>query len=165
MGSETAQAGVMSYRMVQVILILAPVVLALPIGAYLRLRRHVYQAPEPVVSFRNLRWNSFLIVMGGVLMLRGAAGAFAYGQVAQLFGFILALEFFYVAYVNLWVAMSGQGLLIGMNFSPWRRFADYRWISEQHLELVSRTGRRYRLRVPTEVRPEAEEIVDQNILR
>jgi len=155
----------MPYRMVQVILILAPVVLALPIGAYLRLRRHIYQAPTPVVSFRNLRWNSLLIVMGGVFTLRGAAGAFAFGQMAQLFGFILAVEFFYVAYVNLLVTMSSQGLLIGMNYASWRRFANYRWISRQHLELVSHTGRRYRLRVPTDVMPEAEEIVDQNILK
>ena len=155
----------MSVRAVQAILLLAPLLLGLSIGAYFRLRQHVCHSPDPIAFFWHLRWNSGLVVIGGCVMLAGAAGAQALGTLAQVCGFILALEFFYVAYVNLQVIMSARGLLIGMNFLPWNRFAGFTWLSERDLELASRTRRRYRLRVPTHTRASVQEIVDLNILK
>lgn len=154
-----------SARIVEAVLILAPLALGLPIGAYLRLRRHIYRAPGPIVSFRNLRWNSFLIAMGGVFMVRGAGGAFSLGHVAQICGLVLALQFFYVAYVNLLVAMSSGGLLIGMRFCPWSRFSGHTWLRGEDLELVSHSRRRCRLRVPGHMRADVQKIVELNILK
>jgi hypothetical protein len=95
--------------LIQAILILAPLILAVSIEAHRRLRRHVYSSPEPIVLFRNFRWNSCLIVIGGIFLLRGATGTYALGRTAQICGWILALEFFYVAYVNLHMVMSARG--------------------------------------------------------
>ncbi len=156
---------VMPVGLIQAVLILAPLVLALSIGAHRRLRRHVFSSPEPIVFFRNFWWNFCLIVIGGVFLLRGAAGAYALGTVAQICGLILALEFFYVAYANLHMVMSARGLLMGMSFSPWRRFVGYTWLSDRNLELVSRSRRRYRLRVPASVKAHVQEILDLNILK
>ena len=156
---------VMPVGLIQAVLMLAPLVLALAIGAHRRLRRHVYASPEPIAFFRNFRWNSCLILIGSIFLLRGAAGAYALGRVAQVCGLILALEFFYVAYANLHMVMSAKGLLMGMSFSPWRRFAGYTWLSDHHLELRSRSHRRYRLRVPAHMKASVQEIVDLNILK
>ena len=150
---------------IQVVLILAPLLLGASIGAYHRLRRHVCRSPDLVTFFRNIRWDSCMIVLGGLLMLRGAVGSHTLGTVVQIFGLVLALEFFYVAYVNLRVSMSANGLLLGMNFSPWRRFAGYTWVSERDLELTSHTRCRYRFRVPARMRARVQEIVDLNILK
>ena len=155
----------MSVRAVQAVLILAPLLLGLSIGAYFRVRKHVTHSPDPIAVFWHLRWNSGLVLVGGCFMLTGAIGAQALGILAQVCGFILALEFFYVAYVNLHVVMSARGLLLGMNFLPWDRFAGYTWLSERDLELASRRRRRYGLRVPTHMRAYVQEIVDLNILK
>lgn len=155
----------MPVGLIQAVLILAPLVLALSIGAHSRLRRHVFSSPEPVVFFRNFRWNSCLIVIGGVFLLGGAAGAHTLGNVAQICGLILALEFFYVASTNLHMVMSARGLLMGMRFSPWSRFTGYAWLSDRDLELVSRSHRRYRLRVPAYVKAHVQEIVALNMLK
>ena len=155
----------MSERIIQIVLILAPMLLALSIGAYYRLRRHVYSSREPIAYFRHFRWNSFLIAVGGFYLSIGAARADAMGLIAQIFGFFLALEFFYVSYLNIQVVMSDKGLLMGMNYSPWNRFAGYHWISDRELELKGHSRRRYRLKVPEHVKTHVEEIVDLNILR
>lgn len=149
----------------QAVLIAAPLILGLSVAAHLRLRRHMYASPEPIASFRNFRWNSGLIAVGGVFLFREAAGVQGLGGLAQVCGFLLSLEFFYVAYANVQVVMSPRGLLLGMNFTPWRRFAGYAWLSEENLELRSRREKRYRLQVPEEMRAVVTKILDQNILR
>ena len=147
------------------ILVLAPVILGFSIFAHLRLLRLVRVGPEPIATFLTRRWNSALIVGGGAFLLREALLRSTAGSMAQICGVVLATEFLYVAYANLRVAMSSGGLLLGMSFSPWRRFAGYEWLDEGRLELRSRTGRRFRMRVPDRVRAQVQEIVDLNILR
>ena len=56
----------MSVRMMQIILVLAPLFLGLSIWAYFRLRRHVCDSPDPIVVFRRMRWNSLIIAFGGL---------------------------------------------------------------------------------------------------
>jgi hypothetical protein len=155
----------MPVRLIQIVLILAPLFLALSIWAYHRLRSHVQRAPNSISFFRKLRWDSGLILVGGLLLLKGAAGAAALGAVAQVCGFVLALEFFYVAYVNHRAVVSDRGLLLGMNYSPWQRFTGYTWRSDSHLEFASRSRRRYHLHVPEDLKPRVQEIVELNILQ
>ena len=162
---KNRMAEAMPVRLIQIVLILAPLFLALSIWAYHRLRGFVYHAPDSISFFRRPRWDSGLILVGGLLLLKGAGGASALGTVAQACGFILALEFFYVAYVNHRAVVSGKGLLLGMNFSPWQRFTGYTWRSDSHLELVSRPRRSYHLHVPEDLKPRVQEIVDLNILQ
>ena len=152
-------------RAVQIVLLLAPLVLAVPIVAYLRLRRHVRSGPGPVVSYRSFRWNSVLVLIDGVLTLKGAVDAFAVGPLTQACAFGLALEFFYVAYVNTSVSLSPRGILFGMTFAPWSRFTGHTWTSDRHLELLARSRRRYRLLVPEAWASDVREVVDQNILK
>ncbi len=45
----------------RVIAIAAPLLLALSIGTYVRIRRHFFSASEPTVAFRSFRWSSCLI--------------------------------------------------------------------------------------------------------
>jgi hypothetical protein len=145
------------------IVIAAPLLLALSIGAYLRIRRHLFAESEPIATFRNLRWNSFLIAAGGVFLLRGAQEAQGLGPTAQLCGFLLALEFFYVAFVNVQITMGDRGILVGMSYSPWPRFVGYDWPSDQMLELRTRSRRRYRFRVPAELKDRVAERVEDHI--
>lgn len=153
----------MSLRLIQAVLILAPLMLGLSILAYWRLRKHVSEV-EPVAVFLQHRWNALLVLIGGFALFRGAAISDGVGLVPQMFGFLLALEFFYIAYANIRVIMSGRGLLIGMRYMPWQRFSGYAWKTEHQLELTTRL-RRYRLRVPAQVKPKVQEIVDLYILK
>ena len=145
------------------IVIAAPLLLALSIGAYLRIRSHVYTESGPVAAFRSFRWNSCLIAAGGLFLIKGAAGAEGLGRVAQLCGFLLALEFLYVAYVNIQIAVGDRGILLGMSYSPWQRFVGHDWLSDQVLELRSRSRRRYRFRVPVDQKDRVNEVVEQNV--
>jgi hypothetical protein len=151
--------------LVHLILILAPLILGLSILAHRRLLRLVHAGTEPVVIFRIRRWNSAFIAAGAVFLVREALARSPSGSLAQICGLILAAEFIYVAYAHLRVSMGSGGLLLGMSFSPWRRFSGYEWLEDGCLELRSRSGRRFRIRVPGCVRPQVQEIVDLNILR
>jgi hypothetical protein len=151
--------------LVRLILILAPVILGLSILAHRRLLRMVHAGSEPVVAFRIRRWNSIFIAAGAVFLLREALARSPSGSLAQVCGLILAAQFVYVAWAHLRVSMSSGGLLLGMSFSPWRRFLGYEWLDDGCLALRSRSGRRFRIRVPDGVRPQVQEIVDLNILR
>lgn len=153
----------MSLWMIQTVLILAPLMLGLSIGAYWRLRRHVCDA-KPVAVFWQHRWNAVLILIGGLVLFRGAAISGGVGLVPQMFGFLLSLEFFYIAYANIRVIMSGRGFLMGMRFMPWQRFSGYAWKTDSQLELTTRF-RRYRLRVPAQLKAPVQEIVDLHILK
>ena len=115
----------MSLQLIQAMLILAPLLLGASIIAYWRLRQHVFGAQAPVVIFFQKRWNVLLIVMGGVVLFRGAAISDGVGVVPQAFGFLLSLEFFYIAYATIRVTMSARGLLMGMRYMPWQRFSGY----------------------------------------
>lgn len=147
----------------QVVLILAPLFLGRSIWAYFRLRIHVFHGPDPIAVFRHLRWNSLPIVFGGAFVLKAALEA--QGVLAQVAGLALALEFFYVGYVNLLVVMSARGILMGMRYAPWNRFAGYTWVTELDLELKARSSRTYRLKVPCGVKEDVQEIVELNILK
>ncbi len=149
----------------ETVLVLAPLILALSIGAHLRLRRHIRAASEPVVAFWNFRWNSGLIVLGGLFLFREAAVSQTLGSLVQVCGLVLAVEFFYVAYANLRVLMSTRGLLLGMSFSSWRRFSGSTWHSEETVELHARSRKRYQLRVPKHRKALVVEILNQNILQ
>ena len=150
--------------LVQAILVLAPVILGLSIVAHRRLVRLVHEGAGAVIGFRQLRWNSCFIAGGAVFLFREALMRSAAGSLAQVCGLILAAEFIYVAYANAMVYMSAGGLLLGMSFSPWRRFSGHEWAQEGRLELRSRTGRRFRVRVPEGLRAQVQETVDLNIL-
>ena len=103
--------------------------------------------------------------MGAAFLLREALFRSAVGSVSQICALVLASEFIYVAYANMGVWMSSGGLLLGMSFSPWRRFLGHEWLEDGRLELRSRSSRRFRLRVPDTVRSRVQKIVDLNILR
>ena len=149
--------------LIQVVLILAPLFLGLSLHAYLRVRRYVCDGAHPIAAFRQMRWNSCIIVSGAVFVLVGAVRA--HGILAQVSGALLALEFLCVAYANFQVVMSTRGVLIGMRFSPWVRFSGYDWRPDGRLQLNTRKGRRHDLRVPDQVKQDVQEIVDLNILR
>ena len=83
----------------------------------------------------------------------------------QVCGVVLAAEFLYVAYSNIFVSMSTKGVLIGMSFAPWQRFATHSWIEENNLELRTRSEKRYRFKIPDEVKTNVDELVNQNILK
>lgn len=153
----------MSLWMIQTVLVLAPLMLGLSIVAYWRLRRHVCGA-EPVAVFWQRRWNAVLVLIGGLVLFRGAAISDGVGLVPQMFGFLLSLEFFYIAYANIRVIMSERGFLMGMRYMPWQRFSGYSWKTDSQLELTTRL-RRYRLRVPALIKPKVQEIVDLHILK
>ena len=150
--------------MMQTVLVLAPLLLGASIAAYWRLRRLVSDSPAPVAVFLQMRWNALLIVMGGFVLFREAAHTHGLGEIPQLFGFFLSLEFFYIAYATIRVVMSARGILMGMRFMPWQRFSGYMWVTERDVELTSRR-RRYRFRVPVQVKSEVEIILDLNILK
>ncbi len=152
----------MSLFLIQAVLILAPLLLGASIVAYWRLRRHVSHAQAPVVIFLQKRWQVLLIVTGGIVLFRGAA--ISEGLVPQLFGFLLSLEFFYVAYATIRVTMSTRGLLVGTRYMPWQRFSGYVWLTERDLELVSQR-KRYRLRVPAQVKADVQKVLDLDILK
>lgn len=154
----------MSLWMIQAILILAPLMLGVSIGAYWRLRRLMYDSPEPIVIFLQKRWNALLIVTGGLALFRGAAISDGAGLVAQLFGFLLSLEFFYLAYVNIRITMSARGVLMGMRFLPWQHFTGYEWRNEREVQLIG-SRRKYRFRIPTQVKSDVQEVLDLNILK
>jgi hypothetical protein len=151
--------------LVQLILILAPTILGASILAHRRLRRMVYADGASVVTFWNRRWNSIFIAGGAAFLFSEALVRSAVGSLAQVCGLVLAVEFVYVAVAHLRVAMSSGGLLLGMSFSPWRRFSGYEWIAKGRLELRSRSGRRFRVRVPDRARQRVQQVVDLNILR
>jgi len=148
----------------QAVLILAPVMLGVSIGAYWRLRRLMYDSPEPIVIFLQKRWNALLIVTGGLVLFRGAAISYGVGLVAQIFGFLLALEFFYLAYVNIRVMMSARGVLMGMRFLPWQHFSSFEWRNERDLTLIS-SRKKYRFRIPVQVKEQVQEVLELNILK
>ncbi|MBT3601530.1 MAG: hypothetical protein HOE48_02690 [Candidatus Latescibacteria bacterium] len=150
--------------MMQAVLIVAPLLLGISITAYWRLRRMIQDSPKPIVLFLQKRWNVLLIVTGGLVLFRGAAISYGVGFVAQVFGFLLSLEFFYLAYVNICVMMSARGVLMGMRFVPWQHFSGYEWINERDVMLTSHR-RRYRFRIPAQVKSEVEEVLDLNILK
>ncbi len=154
----------MSLTLIQIVLILAPILLGASIVAYWRLRRHVSNTQEPVVVFLQKRWNVLLIVMGGIVLFRGAAISDGVGFVPQLFGFLLSLEFFYIAYATIRVTMSARGLLMGMRYMPWQRFSRYVWRTERDLVLISQR-KSYRFRVPAQVKPDVQKILDLDILK
>ena len=81
----------MSLRLMQAVLILAPLLLGASIAAYWRLRRYVCDGDEPIVIFLQRRWNTLLIVVGGFVLFRGAAISDGVGTIPQLFGFLLSL--------------------------------------------------------------------------
>jgi len=56
----------MSLWMMQAVLVLAPLMLGASIAAYWRLRRLMYDSPDPVAIFLQKRWNALLIVVGGM---------------------------------------------------------------------------------------------------
>lgn len=149
--------------LVQAVLVLAPSILALSISAHIRLRR-VVQADDPVARFRVLRWNSSLILLGGMLLLRESLQSDV-GSLARVCGLVLSAEFFYVAWSNLTVSMSSRGLLLGMSFTPWQRLTTHSWDNGELLQLVTRTDRKYRLKVPDECRTTVETLVRENILK
>lgn len=150
--------------MMQVVLILAPVMLGVSIVAYWRLRKLMYDSPEPIVVFLQKRWNVLLIVTGGLVLFRGAAISYGVGLVAQIFGFLLSLEFFYLAYVNIRVMLSSRGILMGMRYLPWQHFSGYEWLNERDVEL--RTQRKnYRFRIPSQAKRDVQEVLDLNILK
>lgn len=150
--------------MMQAVLIVAPVMLGVSIGAYWRLRRLVQDSPDPVVFFLQKRWNSLLVVTGGLVLFRGAAASYGVGVVAQIFGFLLALEFFYLAYVNIRVMMSSKGVLMGMRFLPWQHFSGYEWLNERDVTLKTQR-KQYRFRIPAQVKSDVQEVLDLNILK
>ena len=150
---------------VRVILILAPLILGLSIAAHRRLLGLVIRSPEPVVAFRNMRWSSGFIVIGGVFLLWESLVRSEFGSLTQVCGLVLAAEFVYVARANLRVIMSSGGLLLGMSYSPWRRFSGYEWLGETELMIQARSRRLFRVKVPAEARTQVHEIVDLNILR
>lgn len=154
----------MSLTLIQVILILAPLMLGASLVAYWRLRQQVSQAPEPVVVFLQKRWNTLLVLVGGIVLFRGAAISDGVGTIPQLFGFLLSLEFFYIAYATIRVTMSARGLLMGMRYIPWQRFSGYAWITERDLELIAQK-QRYRFRVPQKVKADVQKILDLDILK
>ncbi|MDE2799706.1 MAG: hypothetical protein OXI94_13680, partial [Gemmatimonadota bacterium] len=86
------------------------------------------------------------------------------GFVPQLFGFLLSLEFFYIAYATIRVTMSERGLLMGMRYMPWQRFSRYVWRTERDLELISQR-KNYRFRVPAQVKADVQKILDLDILK
>ena len=153
----------MLIQVIQVVLILAPLLLGLSIWAYFRLRRHVSHSPDPIVMFRRVKWNSLPIVFGGVFVFKSAFET--HGILAQTAGLVLALEFFYVAYVNVLVVMSARGILMGMRYASWDRFAGYVWATESSLELQSRSDRTYRFKIPDSIQADVNEIVALNILK
>ena len=148
----------------QAVLILAPLLLGASIVAYWRLRQYVCRGDEPVVVFLQKRWNTLLILIGGLVLFRGAAISDGVGTIPQLFGFLLSLEFFYIAYATIRVTMSDRGVLMGMRFVPWQRFSGYLWQSDRDLELLVHR-RRYRFRVPEQVRADVQKILDLDILK
>jgi hypothetical protein len=154
----------MSLWMMQAVLILAPLMLGVSIVAYWRLRRLMYDNPESVVVFLQKRWNTLLIVVVGLVLFRGAAISYGVGIVAQVFGFLLSLEFFYLAYINIRVMMSARGVLIGMRFLSWQHFSGYEWLTDRDVVLISQQ-QRYRFRVPVQVKSDVQEILELNFLK
>lgn len=150
--------------MMQAVLIVAPLLLGISIVAYWRLRRLVKDSPDPIVVFLQKRWNVLLIVTGGLVLFRGAAVSYGVGIVAQIFGFLLSLEFFYLAYVNISVMMSARGVLMGMRYVPWQHFSGYEWVNDRDVTLTSHR-RRYRFRIPAQVKAEVEEVLELNIIK
>lgn len=151
--------------LVRVILVLAPAILGFSILAHRRLLRVVHRGDDPVVVFRIRRWNSIFIAAGAAFLLQESLLRSPAGSLGQVCGLTLAVEFLYVAWEHLKVSMSSGGLLLGMSFSPWRRFSGYEWLDDDRLELRSRSGRRFRFRVPERVKPSVQQVVDHNILR
>ncbi|MDP6042049.1 MAG: hypothetical protein QGG64_26100, partial [Candidatus Latescibacteria bacterium] len=80
----------MSLQLMQAVLILAPLLLGASIVAYWRLRQYVCRGDEPVVVFLQKRWNTLLILIGGLVLFRGAAISDGVGTIPQLFGFLLS---------------------------------------------------------------------------
>lgn len=154
----------MSLQLIQTVLILAPLLLGASIAAYWRLMRYVCGGDEPIVVFLQRRWNTLLILVGGLVLFRGAAVSDGVGTIPQLFGFLLSLEFFYIAYATIRVTMSDRGVLMGMRFVPWKRFSGYLWRSDRDLELIVQR-RRYRFRVPEQVKADVQKILDLDILK
>ena len=150
--------------MMQAVLVLAPLILGVSIVAYWKLRRLMHDSPEPIVIFLQKRWNALLIVMGGVVLFRGAAISYGVGIVPQIFGFLLSLEFFYLAYVNIRVTMSTRGVLMGMRFLSWQHISGYEWLNDRDVVLITKR-RKYRFRIPNQVKSDVQEVLELNILR
>jgi len=154
----------MSLWMMQAVLVLAPLMLGASIAAYWRLRRSVHDSPAPIVIFLQKRWNALLTVMGGVVLFRGAAISYGVGLVPQIFGFLLSLEFFYLAYVTIRVTMSARGVLMGMRFLPWQHISGYEWASDRDVVLITKR-RKHRFRIPNQVKSDVQEVLELNILK
>ena len=150
--------------MMQSVLIVAPLLLGISLGAYWRLRRLMVDHPGPRIVFLQKRWNTLLIVTVGLVLFRGAAISYGVGLVAQVFGFLLSLEFFCLAYINIRVTMSHRGVLMGMRFTPWQHFSGYEWLDDR--DLVLRTqSRQHRFRIPLQLKVATQEVVELNILK
>jgi len=150
--------------MMQTVLVLAPLLLGASIAAYWRLRRLMSDSPAPVAVFLQMRWNAPLIVLGGFVLFLEAGRTDGLGKMPQFFGFLLSMEFFYIAFASIRVMMSARGVLMGMRFMPWQRFSGYAWTTERDVVLTAQR-RRYRFRVPIQVRAEVDKILDLNILK
>ncbi|MGA1199839.1 MAG: DUF5673 domain-containing protein [Candidatus Latescibacterota bacterium] len=150
--------------MMQAVLVLAPLMLGASIVAYWKLRRLVQDSPAPIVVFLQKRWNALLVVMGGVVLFRGAASSYGVGLVPQIFGFLLSLEFFYLAYVNIRVTLSTRGVLMGMRFLSWQHISGYEWLDERDVVLITK-HRKHRFRIPQQVKSDVQEILELNILK
>ncbi|MDA0708828.1 MAG: hypothetical protein O3B73_01300 [bacterium] len=150
--------------MIQAVLILAPIMLGASITAFWRLRRIMRDSPQPIVVFLQKRWSALLVVSGGLVLSRGAFISDGVGLVAQVFGFLLSLEFFYLAYVNVCVMMSARGVLMGMRFLPWQHFSGFEWRNDRDVTLTAKR-KQYRFRIPVQVKPEIEELLELNILK
>lgn len=147
----------------KVILILAPLFVGGSIVASRRLRSLVYGGGNTIAFRRPPGWDTAFIVIGGLFVFKATLDAAYLGRLAQVCGFALCIEFFWVAWLNAGVVLSSAGIMVGMRYAPWRSFVRYDWTSQRTLELVTRSNRRTRIRVPDRRRDDVADLVDRHV--